>query len=317
MMVTRQVLGIDIGGTYTKLGLVDEKGNISQFKKIATKTENGNLQAFLDQLIADSRFLLDHAGFVPMGIGLSLLGWLNDERTFTLFAMNSPSLNGFNIKALFEHEFNLPVILNEDLVAHNLAEYYWGSERGCDRLLTLAMGTGVGASMMVKGEPLKFTGGSAGDTGHIILRPDGPSCPEGCYGCAESLIGTANIERLALKKYGCAVNASEVIRRTQEQSDSIATEIIQEIGMYTGELLASLTPIFLPSRICLTGGTAKSGQVLLNATKTRFEELSGRYQRNCIAYSCGYFTGVEIVLSQLTGETGLLGSTVEFFLNRL
>jgi len=316
MIVNQQVLGIDIGGTYTKLGLVDEKGNISQFKKIATKTENGNLQAYLDQLIADSRFLIEHADSVPMGIGLSLLGWLNDERTFTLFAMNSPSLNGFNIKALFEHEFNLPVILNEDLVAHNWAEYYWGSERGCDRLLTLAMGTGVGASMMVNGEPLKFTGGCAGDTGHIILRPDGPSCSEGCHGCAEALIGTANIEKLALEKYGYLVSASEIIRRAQEQSDSNAIEIIQEIGMFTGELLASLTPIFLPSRICMTGGTAKSGSVLLKATKARFEELSGRYQRNCAAFSCGYFKGVEIVLSELTGETGLLGSTVEFFLNR-
>ena len=311
-----QVLGIDIGGTNTKFGLVDEKGTITKFKKIATNTENGNLPAFLDQLIFESKRLLNHLDIVPLGIGLSLLGWLNDERTYTLFSMNSPSLNGYDLKALFEGEFKLPAILNEDLVAHNLAEYYWGSGRGYDRFLILAMGTGVGASMMIKGKPLKFTGGCAGDTGHIILRPDGPPCPEGCCGCGEAFIGTPNIERLAIQKYGSSLRASEVIRKARDQSDSIAIDIIKEIGMYTGELLASLTPIFLPSRICLTGGTAKSGTILLEATKARFEELAGRYQRNCTAYSCGYYQGVDIVLSELPGETGVLGSVVEFFMDR-
>ena len=314
MVNSPYALGIDIGGTFTKLGLVDIKGNLTEFNKIPTLTENGNLQGYLDQLISEAKHLLNKSDIAPLGVGLSLLGWLNDERTFTLFSMNSPSLNGYNLKALFEDEFHLPVILNEDLVAHNLAEYYWGSEQGCDRLLTLAMGTGVGASMMVDGKPLKFTGGCAGDTGHIILRADGPSCSEGCYGCAEAFIGTPNIERLAYQKYGFALSASDVISQARDQSSTIAIEIIEEIGKYTGELLASLSRIFLPKRIILTGGTAKSGTILLDATKARFEEVAGRYHRNCVTYSCGYYNGVEIVLSELPGETGVLGSTVEFFM---
>jgi glucokinase len=308
---TQYALGIDIGGSHTKMGLVSKSGEIFEFNR--TKTDAGNLNKFLDELIRTTHATLEKIERKVLGIGVSVLGWLNDERSYTFFCMNFPSLNGYPLQALLEKEFGLPVIMNEDLVAHNLAEFHWGAGNGFQRFLTLALGTGVGASMIINGKPLKFTGGCAGDTGHIILRPDGPVCPSGCRGCGEALIGSANIERMAEKVFGEHYPASEIIRKTREASDQKSIDIIREIGIYTGELLASLAPIFLPERIALTGGTTKAGPILLNEARARFEELVGDYHRNCVQYSFGYYRGVDIVFGSLEGETGVLGSVVEFF----
>jgi predicted NBD/HSP70 family sugar kinase len=88
---------------------------------------------------------------------------------------------------------------------------------------------------------------------------------------------------------------------------------MSQIGVYVGELLASLSHLFLPERIALVGGTARAGAVLLEAARGRFEELVGDYHRLFASCSGGYYNGVEIVLGSLEGETGVIGSVVDLF----
>ena len=94
------------------------------------------------------------------------------------------------------------MVLIDDTNAHTLAEFTFGSGRSFVRFMNLAMGTGLSAGVIIDGKLLDFTGGCIGDSGHIILRPGGPSCSAGCKGCAEALIGVAGIERLALRDQG-------------------------------------------------------------------------------------------------------------------
>jgi predicted NBD/HSP70 family sugar kinase len=175
------------------------------------------------------------------------------------------------------------------------------------------LGTGLGAGVIINGKPLEFTGGCAGDTGHVILRPDGPACASGCRGCGEALIGVAGIERLAIEKYQDHRPVSGLIRAAAEQRDAVAVQVFKEIGFYTGELLASLFPIFLPEKITLTGGTSRAGKVLLEAATARFEDLSGAYYRTYAGLPGIDFRGVQISLSSLKGETGVIGAATDFF----
>ncbi|RPI94695.1 MAG: ROK family protein, partial [Chloroflexi bacterium] len=174
-------------------------------------------------------------------------------------------------------------------------------------------GTGLGAGVIMNGEPLRFLGGNAGDTGIIILEPDGPPDVYGARGSAEALCGVPGIERLAQAVYGYPVPAHEVIRAAREGSSEQAIRVIQQIGSYLGQTLASLCSIFLPDRVALTGGTAEAGTVLLDACRRRFDSLVADYHRTIADMAPNFYSGVEIVLGEKRSESGMVGAVVEIF----
>ena len=306
-------LGFDIGGTTTKVGLVSQSGKILAIEKTPTDVEITGLDRFLEKFLSMLQVMLAQAGRPVVGIGGTFLGWIDEARSGPYLCFNALTLHGLNLRRILDEEFGLPVKLIDDSNAHALAEYSYGTGQGCRRFMNLAMGTGVTAAVILYGTPLQFTCGCAGDTGHMILRPGGPSCSAGCKGCAEALIGVAGIERLALERFGRPVSARQAIELARTGSDPLATAVIREIGGYTGELLASLSHIFLPDRISLSGGTANAGETLLTAVQERFEYLVGDYHRLYTSHSDGYYHGVEIVLGKLKEETGLIGATVGLF----
>jgi glucokinase len=244
------------------------------------------------------------------GIGLSVHGWTDDSRKGPILCVNTPSLHGVDLKGILSDAFRLPVVVNNDLTAHVLAEYAYGVGQGAKRFLCLALGTGLGAGVVVNGQALRYVGGCAGDTGHVILEPGGPACSTGCRGCAEALCGVEGIERLAQEAYGKVVTAYDVISGAREGKDEKALEVMRRIGGYVGQLLASLSVIYLPDRMALTGGTAEAGPVFLDAVRSRWDELVGDYHRTYVEMG-GYYDGTEIVLGRTRGETGVVGAVVE------
>jgi glucokinase len=306
-------VGFDIGGTNTKIGLVSSSGQILQSTVIPTSVNTAGVDAYLKNLFTHLRILITNTGFPIRGIGGALLGWINDDHSTPFLCLNAPALHGIQIKAMLEAEFHLSVSLVDDSTAHTLAEYHYGTGKGLRRFMCLALGTGVVAGVMINGKPLDFTGGCAGDTGHIILRPDGPACSAGCRGCAEALIGSAGIERLAYERFNKQLSTREIIELARDKSDPDACAVIKQIGMYTGELLASLTHIFLPEIIAISGGVATAGPLLLNAIQERFIEVNGEYHNAYSSMAGEYYKGVNIVIGQLLGETGMIGAAVPFF----
>lgn len=306
-------LGFDIGGTNTKVGLVNLSGEVSAFRSFPTDARGTSPTHFLSRLVENLEAVLDQARGEVIGIGASVHGWTDDARLGPILCVNTPALHGVNLKQHLVDAFNRRVVVNNDLTAHVLAEYTYGTGRGVRRFLCLALGTGLGAGVVVDGKPLRFVGGCAGDTGHIILEPGGPACSTGCRGCAEALCGIGGIERLARDIYGDHVDAHTVIAAARDSSDTRAVEVMTRIGHYVGQALASLSVIFLPDRIALSGGTAETGDVLLRAVCERFDTLVGDYHRTYAGMSGDYYNGVEIVLGKMRGETGVVGSVVELF----
>jgi glucokinase len=306
-----QVLGIDVGGTDTKLGLVSASGDVSDFRRFPTDANGDSPDEFLQNLFSSVQELLVMGGQRIIGIGMSVHGYTDESRRGPILCFNTPALHGVDLKTPLENTFDLPVVINNDLTAHVLAEYTYGSGRGASRFLCLAIGTGLGAGVVVDGEPLRYVGGCAGDTGHVILEPGGPACSSGCRGCAEALCGVPGIERLALQAYGTPVAAHDVITAARRGDDARSISIMTQIGRYLGQTLASLSVIYLPERIALTGGTAEAGPMLLNAVQQQFEELVGDYHRTFARFGGDYYSGVEIVLGKTRGETGIVGAAVE------
>jgi glucokinase len=301
-------VGADIGGTHTKLALVDREGNIVDFQRVSSNAFR-NPQPFLDELVYRIAKLREGREEV-VGIGVSVHGYVDPERKGPIVCPNTPALRGFNLRGLLEDNFGLPVAINNDLTAHVMAEYDYGTGRGTRRFLCMAVGTGLGAGVIIDGEPLRYLGGCAGDTGHVVIQPGGPSCSMGCQGCAEALCGVAGIERLAKERTGRDTPAHEVISKARE-GEPEATAIIGQIGEWLGLTLASLCAIYLPERVALTGGVSESGPVLLEACERRFRELVGVYHERTVEMAEQFYTGVEFVQGEMRGQTGVVGAVSE------
>ena len=301
-------VGVDIGGTHTKLALVDARGKIAEFERIETSAF-GDPQPFLDELVRRIESLRGERQRV-IGIGLSVHGYIDAERKGPIVCPNTPALRGLDLRELMQESFGLPVAINNDLTAHALAEYEYGSGRGTRRFLCLAVGTGLGAGVIIDGEPLRYLGGCAGDTGHVVIKPGGPSCSMGCRGCAEALCGVAGVERLAKERTGLETPAHEVIARARE-GEPEAAAIVGQIGEWLGLTLATLCSIFLPERVALTGGIPEAGPALLEACEWRFRELVGLYHERTVEMAGQFYQGVELVQGEMPGQTGVVGAVVE------
>lgn len=288
----RQAIGIDIGGTNTKLAIVSENGEIEHLENLPTAARSES-RDYVDQLIQSIGRLIDRA--LITGIGIAVPGFLSEDRRSIRYNPNTPALVGIDFVELLDH-FHLPVRLEQDLNVPTLAEYYFGEFRGAPRLMTASLGTGLGAGFMIEDRVLDFAGSTIGDTGHIILDPDGSTCTAGCHGCAEALIAAPNIERLAEKHGRGHLRANAVISAAKE-GQAWAIEIMDQIGNWLGQWLASLAPIFLPSHIVLCGGVAETGELLRNKAEARFRELGGPEYTKCV-----------IALSRFGGRAGVIGA---------
>jgi glucokinase len=305
-------IGVDIGGTHTKLGVVEANGVILHFRKIPTEARGG-LAAYLDRIFTEIQHLLELAGPNIAGIGVAMHGHLDLERRGPILCNNTPDLRSVDMKGHLQERFDYPVVINNDLTAHALAEYRYGSGQGFGRFLCLVLGTGLGVGVMVSGEPVRFIEGTAGDVGRLVIEPTGPEDAYGVRGSAEALCGVPGIERLAKARYGMAKTAYEVINAARLGHDPIAIDIMQQIGKYVGHTLALVCPIYLPQRIALTGGTTEAGEVLLAACRERFLAMLGGYYQHLATLAPAYYREPEIVVGKLRSEAGLIGAVVELF----
>jgi glucokinase len=294
-----QAIGIDIGGTYTKLAIVSLDGEIKHIETLPTVAHE-DPQDYLNNLVHRIGQLANDNSIT--GIGLAVPGFLSDDRHSIRYNPNTPALVGIDFADLL-NPINLPIRLEQDLNVPTIAEYYFGEFRGGPRLMTVSIGTGLGAGMLIGGKVLDFSGSTIGDTGHIILEPDGPACTGGCHGCGEALITKPGIERLA-EKYNRnkshPIKANEVISAVKD-GQPWAVEIIEQIGVWLGQWLASISPIFLPSHVLLCGGVAEAGEPLRKKAEVRFHELSGPEYTQCV-----------IALSHFGGRAGVIGAAAPF-----
>ncbi len=312
-MAPRSAIGVDIGGSFTKIALVGAEGAILRDVSIPSDIQV-EYKPYLERLISAVASLITDEP-PPLGIGMALPGFLADDRHSITFNPNTPALVGVD---MFEalSPLGLPLAFEQDLNVPALAEYYLGAGRDVRRLMSGTIGTGLGAAMIIDGELLRFSSHTIGDSGHIVLDPEGPTCLVGCHGCAEALTAVPAVEREAIKALADPrsarlrsalqpdgrIPASAVIKACQ-QGDPLAGEIMAGIGRWLGQWLACLAPVFLPERIVLCGGISEAGEALLAACRERFYEITGPEYARC-----------DILLGKYKGYTGVIGAAIPFLI---
>ncbi len=305
-------IGIDIGASTTKIGLVGSGGRLLEEDSFPSNLAGQNPAQFLETAYTVVEELA--AGRQVRGIGIALCSLINADHSGAMLSVNAPALNDFDIRGAFAARYHCPVIVLNDVIAYALAEYHFGEGRGVQRLLCLGLGTGLAIAVIHDGAAIGTWGGVTADAGRVILDPGAEVlCNGGVRGSAEALCGVQHIERLARQKYaGESVTAREVIEASREGSDPRACEVMAEIGRSAGHLLAILSPIYFPQRILVTGGSAEAGKPLFRAIRETWSTLIGSYITRLLSSEHEKAMPVEIMKGSLGPEAAVIGAALGF-----
>jgi len=308
------VIGIDIGGTFTKFGIIDRTGNVLVEGSVPTdQTDDINvylagLNGAIDKVVLE---LGDSVSIKGVGIGAPNG---NYKSGCIEFAANLKWAHGKVVRlvALLQDHFKLPVAVTNDANAAAIGEMIYGGAKETKDFVLLTLGTGLGSGMVVNGELVYGHDGFAGEIGHVRVKDNGRLCGCGRRGCLETYVSAPGIKRTVfellaeyngnseLSRYSFDQLTSEIIYHAATRGDKIALEAFKITGELLGIKLADTVAHTAPEKIFLFGGLAKSGDYILNPTRESFEN-------NLLKIWQGK---IPIELSQLAeGNVAILGAS--------
>ncbi len=273
------ILGVDIGGTYTKYGAIDEEGDLLFEGRISSR-ECSNFRDFAKVFSREINKRLEGISCQLKGIGVgSPMGSPITGRITG--ACNLEDIWGHDVplEEVFERQFRVPTYLMNDSNAAAVGEKYYGCAKPYEDFVVLTLGTGLGCGIYSNGSLLIGKSGGAGEVGHTTVVPNGRNCNCGRLGCLETYVSATGLVRTAreLKTVERFKDSFENIRdalsisQAASQGNPLALETFRITGEHLGNALADIAAIFDPEAIVLAGGLANSGDLLLDPVKVTFE----------------------------------------------
>lgn len=280
----KYVFGIDIGGTTVKCGLFTVKGELLEKWEIPTRTENNGAAILPD--VADTVLKkIQEKGLAKeeiAGIGIGVPGPVNEQGEVP----GAVNLHwGYvNLAGDMEKMTGLRVKAGNDANVAALGEMWKGGGAGCQSIVMVTLGTGVGGGIINNGKIVTGAHGAGGEIGHIHVTDDVEcNCNCGNYGCLEQVTSATGITYLAnrrLKKddrpsmlRGGEVNAKTVFDAVKA-GDELAKEVAEEFGKYLGTAMASVACVADPEVFVIGGGVSKAGQIILDYIKKYYAQYA-------------------------------------------
>lgn len=310
-------IGVDLGGTKLEVARVDASGRIVQ--RVRTETNiKGGAAVVINDIIDSALTLRAGTATSPVGIGVGVAGQVERESGMVTFA---PNLEWRNVPLRTElsQTLGLPVIVTNDVRAATWGEWLFGAGRGCNDLLCMFVGTGIGGGVVSGGKLLAGCSNTAGEIGHIIVDLNGPLCGCGNRGCLEALAGGRAIARharetiagnpdgesLLLEMAGGLVEqiTATTVARAARAGDPRAQQLLDYA---TAALIAgavSLINAFNPCRFILGGGVIAG-----------IPELVDRIERGIRSQALAAANAPLTVLpAELLNDAGVIGAAALAF----
>ena len=303
------IFAADLGGTHLRAATVDRHGKI-QFRFKQNTPQARDPGAIVDAIVAAVRECeqqSDGANHIS-AVSLVVPGTVNVAEGAVVRAPNLPYLNGFHLAAALTEQLGLPTILENDANAAAVGEMWQGAAVGCNTIICLTLGTGVGGGIILDGKLWRGVDGAAAEIGHMCVDPfGGVACTCGSRGCLEVFASATAIVRMtreASPRYpesilqGTPDRTAEMIFEAGQQGDDLALEIFRRMGVYLGIGLANLINILNPEMIVIGGGVVNGWDLFEKHMHQQVEErafplLAAR---------------VKIVRAKRGDDAGLLGA---------
>ena len=262
--MTDLVMGVDVGGTTVKAALLDSDGREYGRCEQPTPRHVGPeaiVATIIDTVVELQRHVPD-AGRLR-AVGLVVPGVVDAQHGIAVYATNL-GWRDLPIRQMVAEGVGLPVILDHDVRAAGLAELELGAGRGAHEMLFVALGTGIAAAVITRGQLATGATGMAGELGHLPVIPDGELCACGQRGCTETYASGAAISRRYSAVSGISgIPARDVISRASA-GDDLAQRIFSDAITALGRALVNYVLIMDPEMIIIGGGLADSGAALLD-----------------------------------------------------
>ena len=278
-------VGVDIGGTNSVYGLVDEAGEIICEGAFPTRNYP-DFDQYIEELYIGIQDLLKRAGDEVELVGIGIGAPNGNYYTGTIeFAPNLVWKGVLNIVEKMKRFFpTVPVIITNDANAAAVGEMVYGGAKGMKDFLVVTLGTGLGSGFVANGKLIYGHDGFAGELGHVVVNKTGRICGCGRKGCLETYASATGIKRTVFKLLADHTDDSEFRRVTYDDltaemittaalnGDPIAIEAYEYTGKLLGEALADAVAITSPEAIFLFGGLAKAGKYIFEPTKKYMEQ---------------------------------------------
>ncbi len=294
------LLGVDIGGTNIKIGVIDGSYNVKDFIKF--KTEKDDVDAMLSSICDVICDLKDKYGFSEVGVGSP--GRIEDNRT--VIEAGNISYDNTPCADIIERKTGLTVYLDNDANCALYGEKFAGAGKDVSDMLVLTIGTGVGGGIMIGRKCYRGHNGRAGELGHFIMDINGEPCSCGLRGCFEQYASVTAFMKAARKAAAehkesilyeiVGGDLSKIGGRTpfyaMYQGCCVSQKVIEEYICHLSDGINSLAKMFQPEIIVLTGGIINEGQIIADMLAPHLMPFA-----NC-------------VLSPLSGNAGLIGAAL-------
>lgn len=277
-------IGIDIGGTGTKFGIVDRNGNILFSSEISSRNHE-EVEGFIDELYDNLHGMIERAGGSGRIKGIGVGAPNGNYYTGTVeYAPNLPWRGIIPLAKMIEAKFKLPVALTNDANAAAIGEMMYGAAQGMKDFIMITLGTGVGSGIVANGHLIYGHDGFAGELGHTIIIPNGRLHEgTGKRGSLESYASATGVRLTALEMLQNSTEPSLLRDIPSEQIDSkkvfeaavqgddLAKKIFEFTGQILGLALANFVMFSSPEAIILFGGLTKAGDLILKPTRENME----------------------------------------------
>ena len=267
------VIGIDIGGTVTKFGLVTKSGKIVLLDKMATTGFDG-FNEYFKALVHKLSLICEKMSnrVVGIGIGAPMGNFLEGSIDM---ATNLGWGKKIMVARRFSEFFNKPAFLINDATAAAIGERTSGVAKNMDDFLVITLGTGLGCGVYVNGTLLNGKHGYAGELGHVIVDPNGRKCNCGRHGCLETYVSASGIMKSVNEFKGKkgfeksvlhdqeAYSDSKAVAMAAANGDTLAEYVFEFTGEVLANALANIVALFNPEAIIFSGGLANAGSLLV------------------------------------------------------
>ncbi len=308
-------LGVDLGGTNIKAGIVDENGNI--ILKYSVKTnQKGDADTISEQMIGLCREVCKKAGISIdeiQSVGVGIPGTV-DAETGTVIYANNLDLDGAPVGKIMSDVLQKPVVLSNDASCAAFGEFVGGSGKEYNSIIMVTLGTGVGGGIILNGKPWDGMEGAGGEIGHMVIDMGGEACNCGRTGCWESYSSATALvrdTRRAMENHPESL-LHKVVEKTGKISaktafdamrmgDQVAKELVNRYLWYLSEGIANMINIFAPEAIILGGGVCNEGDALLVPLKKLVYEK---------CYGGDRIRHAELKIASLGNDAGIVGAAM-------
>jgi glucokinase len=293
-------IGVDVGGTNIKIGIINPKGGIAARSRIRTievaDHKNMLMKAMADAILS----LIISCGLKKEdmdGIGIGLPGLVNYETGAVISLTNIFGWKNVPIKKMLEADIALPVFADNDVNVIALAEGKYGAAKGYKDFLCITLGTGVGGGIVLDGKLYRGAGFAAGEIGHVPLNENGPRCNCGGTACFEVYVGNGPLREKAIKLFKNKNMDLPDVAGLAQKGDRKALAFWEDVGRLVGLGLTGSVNLLNPELIVIGGGISESLPYMKTAIKDTLRQRA-------MPFSSGM---VKIVRAALGDDAGILG----------